>query len=312
MRIEIDPDLVEEAVRAWVEAGSDVALAREFEADRLACYELPASERDAGFRACFRRWFERLGLEDVLRSAFGERSVIVEGVSVARISAARRNREQGVEMFVGEGERGEPASQARRLHVRIRPAALADGAAALAMLRPELLHVADMLDPSFGYRPHLPSSEAGPTHDRMLLDRYAALWSATVYGRLTLEGRARPGERGRVLARLVEKFPRLAPDAEAHFAAFLDGGRPAHEELVAFVLAPPSTPVLGVPEPGSRCALCGCPTYGFVAAEEADSIGGAIRADFPLWTRQDPLCPQCRDLYAAREPVRRGAGPELG
>lgn len=43
-----------------------------------------------------------------------------------------------------------------------------------ALLRAELLHLADMLDPAFGYAPTLPEMDGGPSAAGLLQDRYRA------------------------------------------------------------------------------------------------------------------------------------------
>jgi DNA-binding LacI/PurR family transcriptional regulator len=45
-----------------------------------------------------------------------------------------------------------------------------------------LLHIADMVDPAFGYQPAVPEVDGGPTYARLLQDRYRALWDVSVAG----------------------------------------------------------------------------------------------------------------------------------
>ncbi len=305
MRVQIDQDLIEESVHAAMIGHSETEA---FHRQRESCYEAPPEERDARFAGCFRGWFERLHLARPIDAALGEQPTIAERVAQVRISAARRSKEQGVELFVAPPELGAPDPESRMLHIRVLAAVLADSDATLAVLRPELLHVADMLDPGFGYRPHLPAAQSGPTHDRMLLDRYSALWAASVIGRLVrAEVMAQP-HRQRALARLARTFPMHAERAEEVFGFLLDGARPTHDEIVALAMSPRS---LGDEAEGRdrshRCSLCGCPTTRFEPADRLLDIVEIIRTYTPAWTVDDAVCPQCADLCRAR--VRAVSAP---
>jgi hypothetical protein len=294
MRIQIDRDLVEEAVHAAMIAHPDV---RAFHRDRERCYESRAEDRDARFAECFQSWFDRLGLSRSIDAAFSERRAIVEQVAQARVSATRRRKDQGVELFVAPPQAELCERDRRLLHARVLASTLADPDAALVMLRPELLHVADMLDPEFGYRPELPVAESGPTQDRMLLDRYSALWSASVVGRLIAAGLLGSQARERSAARLAAAFPMHAEQLEEVFGFLLEGARPPHDDLVAIALDPRA---LGEPSVGDghphRCCLCGCPTSRFEPTDRLSGIVDAIRAHVPTWSPADPVCPQCADI----------------
>jgi hypothetical protein len=63
------------------------------------------------------------------------------------------------------------------------------------LLRHELMHVADMLDPAFGYERSLPTSDDGPSADNIVRDRYRVLWDVTIDGRLARAGLAHPDAR---------------------------------------------------------------------------------------------------------------------
>jgi hypothetical protein len=67
------------------------------------------------------------------------------------------------------------------------------------------------------------------------------------------------------------------------------------------------------PQPGSACALCGFPTYGFEpeAQDLPIAVLSEIRADFPAWTIAQGLCPQCADLYRARHSSPGQANAEV-
>lgn len=85
-----------------------------------------------------------------------------------------------------------PGEAAPTLVVRLRPQSLLDQGALRTLLRRELLHVADMLDPAFGYLKELPSVDTDPAVLNLL--RLAALPARQSLARPALcgPGRERP------------------------------------------------------------------------------------------------------------------------
>jgi hypothetical protein len=157
-----------------------------------------------------------------------------------------------------------------------------------------------MLDPAFGYEPRLHPSDAGPTYDRLLLERYSALWSTTVAGRLVRSRMLPPTARGPAFSRFVAAFPALAA-TEAAFERLFSGDRPTHAELVRFAQAPNA--VTGAQSRTWRCPLCGCPVQGSRDVAD-DALTMRIRRDFPSWQPEAGACLRCRELYettAARQ-----------
>jgi hypothetical protein len=105
------------------------------------------------------------------------------------------------------------------------------------------------------------------------------------------------------LAEFSRAFPMLGEKAAHAFERFFGSSDLTHAELVAFAMDPER--VVGGkksgPHPGSRCALCGFPTFAF---EPADQLFGdltrRISEAFPKWTPADGICCQCADLYRSR------------
>lgn len=301
MRVDFARELIEESVRLAA-ARSEERFA--FERDREDCYESEYDDteaREARFAAVFDRWFGRLHIADPVHMALAERPRIAESVAGMRVETATRAGDQGVELFVAPPEAGAAEAERRWLVGRILPVTLVEVAAATALLRPELLHVCDMLDPDFEYEPELPPSPAGPTHDRLLLERYGALWAASVAYRLEREGQRSATRLQDARARLVGAFPMHADDLDVVFADLLAGRRLRHGELVRIATAPRG--IDAGPVRGSRCSLCGFPTYAFADAVDVAGVGEKVRVDFPMWEANAATCPQCVDLYASRLPA---------
>jgi hypothetical protein len=288
---EYEPRLVEEAVLRGVAGRPEEG---EFRRARDLLYEVgDPDERDQAFCAFHGRWFQRLGMCQPLEEALGERAVLGEQVRRCAVVRARNRKEEGAELFVSP----DPAI-GRSIGLQLRPESFLAPAQLLGLLRHELLHLADMLDPAFGYQPELAIPEEGLAR-RLVQDRYRALWDTAIDGRLLREGRA-PGQvRQRRLLDFARAFPMLGPE---HFARFFDGGDHPHAELVACARNPAQA--LGLPEAADRrCPLCAFPSYDFEPGPENLPIPlvERIQAHFPAWDPGQGLCRQCADLYRGRQ-----------
>ncbi len=229
MRLELELPLVEETV--WLALGD--APVDDFHERREALYEITdAEDRERAFAALARGRFERLELRERIEMRFAECPSIATAVGLCTVSRATSPREEGAELYVQAHPRRPPGPEDRRLHIRLRPQTLVDAPVAQSLLRRELLHVADMLDPTFGYEPRLPASAAGQTYDRLVLERYAALWSTTVTGRLVRSGMLPAAARDPAFLRFARAFPAL-PGSDAAFESLFAGPRPTHAELAA-------------------------------------------------------------------------------
>ncbi len=299
--LRFDPGFVESAVFSAVRERPEE---RVYQRDRSRLYPIAdAEERERAFRQFDMRWFARLRIADPIEQAFAEAPTLLASVDHCLIAGAPEKKLEGAELFVPHA-----AAEKAAACILLRPESLADGDRLLAFLRHELMHLADMLDPAFGYEPALPAAEGGPTHDRLLKERYRVLWDVTIDGRLSRRGWAP----GRVRAERLEEFARtfamLGADAGNLFEAFFDRDQHTHGELVAFA-TDPRTGFRDPASPGSRCPLCGFPTYDFEPEAEKlpEKIVIAITGDFPSWSPSRGLCGQCADLYRAREMSLRAA-----
>lgn len=282
--LEYEPDLVEAAV---LEALRGHPEEPRFRRERDPIYEIPDTEaRDAEFRHLGVRWFERLALAEPLDLALGEAPNVTAGCGRAIVGRARTARDEVADLRVGSS--GRPT-----LLIRLRAETLARRDRALPVLRHELAHVADMLDPAFGYEPRL---AAGSAREPLLRDRYRALWDTLIDGRLSRLGRAPASARIDRWRDFIRAFPELGEGAEAAFARFWDGPRPAHADLLAFAAGEAD----GTRRP--ECPLCRLPARDFEPEPETlpEAVATAIAGDFPWWTPDAGLCRRCAELYRAR------------
>ena len=297
--VEFHPRLVEQAVWAALPGRSDAGV---FHRERERLYdEADPAERERRFDRLHAAWFERLDLAQPVRLALGEH---VEALALARrvvFAPVDGSGREGAELFVASP--GEFS-----VVVTLRPSTLAASGPVLVLLRRELAHIADMLDPAFAYEPRLPEQPLGPAHDRRLLERYSALWNASVDGRLVRLGRLAPRIRDERLQEFEASFLCLGIETEACFERIFSGSRPSHPDIVRVAYDPEAGFGLRAPScaDGGRCALCGFPTVTLEPdpAGLPDEVRRAIGADFPAWRPDRGICPQCAELYRCRALAR--------
>ncbi|MBI3085132.1 MAG: hypothetical protein HYY88_05305 [candidate division NC10 bacterium] len=322
--VEWDPRFIEEAVLRVVEA----RRVQGFRGERNRLYEIQdPEERDAAFREFHAAWFERLNLGGVIWQALQEQPLILANTRACIVAQARASRDEGAELFVSPAGEGVGEAERRSVGIRLGPQRLLDADHLLTFLRHELLHIADMLEPAFGYEPRLPRAELGPAHERLLQDRYRVLWDTSIDGRLVRRNWAPPSVRDRRFHEFTKTFPMLSERLEEAFARFFDAASVTHADLVSFATNParqisdfgfrisdlptdpqppssnprPRSSVSG-PQRGERCPLCGFPTHAFEPdpAQLPRGVQDQIRSDFPMWHPTHGICQQCSDLYRSR------------
>lgn len=291
----LDPSLVEDAVFVAVETRPE---RNDFHRARDHLYSLPeGGERERAFRDLHEAWFDRLDLGRPLSIALDELPILAARCHRCIVGRAPARRDEGADLLVARRADGDDE---RSVLLRLRPGLFSAPEALLVLLRAELLHVADMLDPAFGYRPELPESGAGQSHMALLQSRYRVLWNASVAGRLARRGVFPDWAREIAYRDFAATFTMLGPSTGAVFARFFEGEAATHDELVALAVAPrANTDGLCA---GGRCPLCRFPTHASEPHPErlpADVLG-EIAHDFPSWSARQGLCRQCADLYRAR------------
>ena|GEM_PF-307629 len=318
--VEWDPRFIEEAVLRTIEA----RRVQGFRGERNRLYEIQdPEERDAAFQEFHAAWFERLNLGAVIWQELQEQPLILANTRACIVAQARASRDDGAELFVSPAGEGVGEAERRSVAIRLDPQRLLDPERLLAFLRHELFHIADMLDPAFGYEPRLPRAELGPAHERLLQDRYRVLWDTYIDGRLVRRNWASPSVRDRRLHEFTKTFPVLGERLEEAFARFFDATSVIHADLVSFASNPLafltsfsnphfSNSTFDIrhsklsadarPQSGERCPLCGFPTHAFEPdpVQLPSEVLDRIRLDFPDWNPARGLCQQCSDLYQSR------------
>jgi hypothetical protein len=212
------------------------ARAVAFRSERDRIYEVgDPDEREARFEELHGRFFVQLGLDRPLHEALAERPELLRRTRACRVLPALSRQQETADVRV-EVDAGAGATPT--IVLRLRPPSLLDAEPLRTLLRRELLHVADMLDPAYGYRPELPWVDEDPAVLNLLRERYRVVWDLSVDGRLCRSGRLGPRARATRFAEFVRTFPMLGKDVEAAFARWFDRPRPTHAAIVAFVRQP--------------------------------------------------------------------------
>jgi hypothetical protein len=260
LAVRYDPKLIEEAV---FHAQRERCIPRELDERRRSIYDVADPDgREQLFDDLYRFWFARLGLGKVVDQALREQPMISSHVGSCYVVCATQAKEEGAELFVAP-DRGLDETQRRTLRILIRPGSLLKRETAITVLRHELIHIADMLDPAFAYEPALPKTDGGPTYDTLTTNRYRVLWDVTISGRMVRRGWISESIRDEQLR--VFRYTFFMPEEKSAelFSRLFDGERPTHPELATFALDPRA--VAGSPNdastPGTHCPLCRFPTH---------------------------------------------------
>lgn len=183
MRIEYDPNLVEQAVFFASRHGQQTAEDLHATIDPL--YELTeAEQREGAFRRAFSGFFVKFGLDRVLASLLDEQPLIAEGVPRCIVRKAKRQKAETAELLVQKTNHAGGAG-GRTLVIQACPESLVKPEDFKLRLRRELLHVADMLDSQFDYV--LEAIPGAVPKQNLIRDRYRVLWDIYVEGRLWRE-----------------------------------------------------------------------------------------------------------------------------
>jgi hypothetical protein len=304
MIIAVDPDYAERCVFAAVRGTPHEAdYARAF----AARFDQPApTGREDAFRALHETWFDRLGFRRQLLALVEEFAIISDSVQQLTVSEGRGRSAVGMELY------GAPP---RYAVLATMPVGLwLDKNMLTYWARFELTHVADLLDPAFGFDRTVGPSGATAAAENLERDRYAVLWACSVDARLEKRYGPHSGVRERRNAEFARAFGLTEPaDAAARLAEFwaaCQAAAPSHTALVAWARTGlpggsgrcvHSTDSLN--RPGEPCPICGFATHDWVEPAALPPFIDPIRRDFPEWTPARGLCNRCAELYRAHEQI---------
>jgi hypothetical protein len=194
MHIELDPRLLEAVVFLEMrrrEQRGEQALFRDYRGRVDALYDLPADDegRDIAFRDVHAGFFERLGFDQAIRGYIEEFPLLRRELDRITFLKAQSRREEGADLFVRLDEGGGGLHH-RTAVLHLRAETFLDTDKLSLLLRRELYHVSDMVEPAFGYEPDLGDTGESIAQENLVRDRYRVLWNLYIDARLARAGRA--------------------------------------------------------------------------------------------------------------------------
>ncbi len=195
MHIELDPTLLEETVFLALrvrEQRGDRAMFEQYHQRVDALYDLPGDDRrrEVAFQEVHAEFFGRLGFERTLRRHLAEFPLLEGELNGITFLKAVARKQEGAELFVRRPDKTAGSRRHRTAVVRLRAELFLDPDQLSLLLRRELYHVSDMVDPAFAYRPDLGETGESIAQQNLVRDRYRVLWSMYVDARLVRAGRA--------------------------------------------------------------------------------------------------------------------------
>jgi hypothetical protein len=306
MHLRYDEDFVEAAVMLCTSGRrSSVAplqVARFHRARERLYAILEPDDRNAAFFKLHLEWFREWGLEKLLIEPLQEFSLLPQALAILAFRQSRGKNDEGAELYVNDaGDRSAVIS--------LRPDRLERRNELAAYMRHELSHLQDMVDPRFGYAPHLEVLGASLGQQRLARERYRLVWDATIDGRLSRAGRATVATRAERWLEFSAAFP-FWTDAQQHevFDALWADPMPTHHRLQQLVCDPRQLRSQDGPKPGALCPLCGFPTFSWADAAclEQPTIT-TIKSEFPHWSSEQGACGRCVAIYR----LNRGLLPSM-
>ena len=234
--VEYHPRLVEDIVLAAMRNHREE---QPYRAERDRLYEIrDPEESDAAFLEFNRNWFTRMELQRPVQQALDERPVIAAATGRCFVAAARSRVDEGAELFVAPPPEGEDETTGRVVGMKIRPESFLDPERLVALLRHEVLHIAHIVDPSFGYQPSLVGEGDIQILVTLLQARYRAIWDAVIDGQLVIEGKSLAATRPHRLRDFSRVFRMLGDQTEEAFTRLFDSPSHSHSDLVAYARTP--------------------------------------------------------------------------
>ena len=235
IRMEYDPSLVEETV--FLAARRDARVECDLHEAIDPFYKIADQElRTGAFRDVAAEFFRQLRLDRVVPSFLAERPSIGQHVHACVVFEAANGKTQSADVFVKHNPACAQQVQLT-LVIRVCPDSLLDVVRLAPWLRRELLHVADLVDPAFGYNG---DDISGPPHQQKLTrDRYRVLWDIYVEGRLVREGWVDNEMKPRLWSAFVRGFTyqgHVPPRGK--FERILGADRLTHRQLLEWACDP--------------------------------------------------------------------------
>ncbi|MCL4181311.1 MAG: hypothetical protein KJ072_26675 [Verrucomicrobia bacterium] len=298
MTLLFDDDLIEGVVQLGVIGRWPAIPAlqiRRFHAERERCYGiLDPDDRATAFARLQLSWFQEWGFGERLGEIAAHFAILSDALAALVFRKARGRNDEAAELY------RDPEGQWRGI-VALRPERFADDSALKRFLHHELAHLADMVNPEFGYSPELGQTGQTPSQLRLTRERYRLLWAVSIDGRLIQRGLETTTDQVQRRQEFNRGFAFLpAERREELFEALWSGRLAQHLPLLELAADPRGLQGRHAPVPGAACPLCGFATFQWT---EIDRLRTAARermhADFPGWSDGESVCARCAEMYDA-------------
>jgi hypothetical protein len=303
MDILVQTGLAERAVFQAVR--DDASLQPHYERQFADCFESPAGAlRDEAFARLHERWFHELGLYGLIAQRVNEFPRLRERINRLVVTHVPTQGAQSAELFGAPGR--------YTAVIAVAAVTLLDAPAFTYWARREFQHLDDMLNPDFGYDAKRRPGGATAAARNLALDRYTVLWAACVDARLVGRRLAPDDVRIKRQQELIRVFSLThseeTSDVLAQFWRQAERRPPTHGELLDW--ARQGLPGFRVPgrtsahapacAAGSPCPLCGFSTFDWIREPVSlKALQEVLRADFPDWMPDQPICGRCAEVYRA-------------
>lgn len=297
MRFRYEEDFIEAVVFICAtgrrKAIPSLQIAR-FHREREKVYAvLDPEERNAAFFQFHLSWFREWGLEEVLTQLLKEYPLLPQSLSLLVLRQTRGKADEGAELYVNDA--GE-----RNAVVALRPDFFTRDEAVRDYLRHEFMHLNDMVDPSFGYRPSLDLPGLNSAQQRLARERYRLIWDVTIDGRLAAKGQPPLQSREHHASVFARSYSFWTEERQASaFDSLWLGSQPSHSTLLEIIDDPRGLRDANTPSSGAPCPLCAFPTFAWADLEELHKLRDQISAEFANWQPTFGACQRCVESYRA-------------
>jgi hypothetical protein len=327
MEIRFQPALLQEVIDSFVEKTEregDPTYYKEFHQHADPIYErFSLDDREAEFKKLYQYLFGIWGFSDIIRDAFEEFPDLKARIGIVLIKGVLKEDQEGVDILRKWGSVEHDLAKQfeekglKGVGIKLIPRRFYDPALT-RYCRHELMHIADMLAPEFGYDPDTKVGQ-NPGEETLILQRYRVLWCLNIDSRLHAAGKESmlsKEDRFKEFRSWYRKIP--STQLKSVFEGLWQTDALTHSELVE--LAADTTRVMEraleiegseVPEiqnrimlmPGFPCPLCRFPTYSWV--ENLDTsvekhVLDFIRENHPGWDTEFGACDRCVEVYKLR------------
>jgi len=293
-RIKFDPSFVEEAVFLTVKSKEDageVSLSRNFHHKKNQIYESISLEKQNDFFGKLNhRFFSELGLSQFFDDILNEFPFIQAAAPSIIFKRVWSTKQEGAELYI-EG-------QHRMLVIRLQVGRVLNLSYLESLLRFELMHISDMLDPSFQYSPNPDLGGVGKIEDELVRDRFRLLWNFYISSRLNINGHPSLVSRDILIKEINIAFSHWAHESREKLINDLEKSNSwTQKYLIKRAQDDRFNKVLG--EGGLRCPLCHFTSYENKHnwKDKAPHVLKEMKKDHPNWSLSDGACSQCYEMY---------------